>query len=98
MGGHRPALRCRCRVRRLSEKTLRPAASGHSVAAQTINQKGIPMTTDKTGAETTLSAEDGRYTIAVAGEDGGVADFCDRGEQRVFHHTEIDPASGGRGL
>ena len=56
------------------------------------------MTTDKTGAETTVTAEDGRYTIAVEGKDVGLADFYDRGEQRVFHHTEIDPAFGGRGL
>jgi uncharacterized protein len=56
------------------------------------------MTTDKTGAETTVTAEDGRYTIAVEGKDVGLADFYDRGDQRVFHHTEIDPAFGGRGL
>lgn len=56
------------------------------------------MTTDKTGAETTISAEDGKYTIAVEGKTVGVADFADRDNQRVFYHTEIDPAYGGRGL
>jgi uncharacterized protein len=56
------------------------------------------MTTDKTGAETTVSLQDGKYTIAVEGKQVGLADFADRGDQRVFYHTEIDPAYGGRGL
>lgn len=56
------------------------------------------MTTDKTGAETTVTAQDRRYTIAVAEQTVGLADFADRGDQRVFHHTEIDPEFGGRGL
>ncbi|MGZ4564033.1 MAG: GNAT family N-acetyltransferase, partial [Mycobacterium sp.] len=56
------------------------------------------MTADKTGAEATVSLEDGRYTIAVEGKQVGVADFADRDDQRVFYHTEIDPAYGGRGL
>jgi len=56
------------------------------------------MTTDKTGAQTTVTAEKGRYTIAVEGKTVGLADFVDRGDQRVFHHTEVDPAYGGRGL
>ncbi len=56
------------------------------------------MTVDKTGAATTVTAEEGRYTISVDGETVGLADFADRGDQRVFHHTEVDPAYGGRGL
>jgi predicted GNAT family acetyltransferase len=56
------------------------------------------MTADKTGAPTTVTAEAGRYTITVDGETVGVADFADRDDQRVFYHTEIDPAYGGRGL
>jgi uncharacterized protein len=56
------------------------------------------MTADNTGAETTVSAEDGRYTIAVEGKTVGLAEYADRGDQRVFHHTETDPAYGGRGL
>ena len=56
------------------------------------------MTADKTGAETTVTAEDGRYTIAVDGKTVGLAEFADRGDQRVFYHTEVDPAFGGRGL
>jgi hypothetical protein len=56
------------------------------------------MTADKTGAEATVTAEKDRYTIAVDGKTVGLADFTDEGDQRVFHHTEIDPAYGGRGL
>ncbi len=56
------------------------------------------MTTDKTGAVTTVTAQNDRYSIAVAGQTVGFAEFADRGEQRIFHHTEIDPDFGGRGL
>jgi predicted GNAT family acetyltransferase len=56
------------------------------------------MTTDKTGAQTTVSTEDGRYTIAVEGKTVGFADFVDRGSQRVFPHIVVDPEFGGRGL
>lgn len=56
------------------------------------------MTADKTGAPTAVTAEEGRYTIAVDGKTVGLADYADRDNQRVFHHTEIDPAYGGRGL
>lgn len=56
------------------------------------------MTLDKTGAEVAVAAEANRYTISIADQTVGFADFADRGSQRVFHHTEIDPAFGGRGL
>jgi uncharacterized protein len=56
------------------------------------------MTADKTGAQTTVSRKDGQYTIAVEGKPVGFADFADRDNQRVFHHTVIDPEFGGRGL
>ena len=56
------------------------------------------MTADKTGAQTKVSAQDGKYTIAVEGQTVGFADFADRDNQRVFHHTVIDPEFGGRGL
>ncbi|HWT48356.1 MAG TPA: GNAT family N-acetyltransferase [Mycobacterium sp.] len=56
------------------------------------------MTADKTGAQTTITADQGRYTIAVEGKTVGLADFADRGDQRVFYHTEIAPEFGGRGL
>jgi len=56
------------------------------------------MTTDKTGAPTTVSATDGRYTIAVDGQTVGLAAVADRGDQRVFYHTEVEERFGGRGL
>jgi uncharacterized protein len=56
------------------------------------------MTTDKTGAPTTVVAENQTYTIAVDDRIVGHADFVDRGDQRVFYHTVVDPEFGGRGL
>ena len=56
------------------------------------------MATDNTGAETTVSAAKGKYTIAVDGETVGLAAVADRGNQRVFYHTEVDERCGGRGL
>jgi uncharacterized protein len=56
------------------------------------------MTTDKTGAPTTVSAADGTYSIAVDGEVVGLAAVADRGNQRVFYHTEVEERYGGRGL
>jgi uncharacterized protein len=56
------------------------------------------MPTDKTGAEAAVSAAEGKYTIAVDGETVGLAAVADRGEQRVFYHTEVEEQFGGRGL
>ena len=56
------------------------------------------MTTDRTGAETTVTEEPGRFTIAVDGQTVGLADFTDRGGRRTFPHTEVDRAFQGRGL
>ena len=56
------------------------------------------MPTDKTGAEATVSVADGKYTIAVDGRTVGLTAFADRGDQRVFYHTEVDEEFGGRGL
>jgi uncharacterized protein len=56
------------------------------------------MPTDKTGAEATVSAAEGKYTIAVDGEIVGLAAVADRGNQRVFYHTEVEEQFGGRGL
>ena len=53
--------------------------------------------TDKTGAPTTVTAEPDRYTIAVDGHEVGKAEFLDRGNQRVFTHTEVDKNYEGRG-
>ncbi len=56
------------------------------------------MTADKTGAPTTISAEEGKYTIAIQGEIVGSAFYADHDNQRVFYHTEVHPQFGGRGL
>ena len=54
--------------------------------------------TDKTGAPTTVTAETGQYTISVDGKKVGKAEFLDRGERRVFTHTEVNDDYEGRGL
>jgi len=56
------------------------------------------MTTDKTGAETAVNKEPGRFTITVDGQPAGFTQFADRHGQRVFFHTEIDDEFEGRGL
>ncbi|GLP72955.1 N-acetyltransferase [Mycobacterium antarcticum] len=56
------------------------------------------MTTDKTGAETTVAAEADRFTIAVDGQIVGLAEYSDRDGRRTFPHTEVDRAFQGRGL
>lgn len=56
------------------------------------------MTKDKIGAETTVSAGPGEFTIDVEGKTVGHACVADRDNQRVFYHTEVDEAFGGRGL
>ncbi len=56
------------------------------------------MTTDKTGAPTDVTAEPGRFTIAVEGRSVGAAEFAQRDGRRVFTHTEVDDEFEGRGL
>lgn len=56
------------------------------------------MTTDKTGAETTVTAGTNRFTVAVDDKRVGLADFVDHDGHRIFHHTEVDDAFEGRGL
>jgi uncharacterized protein len=56
------------------------------------------MTTDKTGAPTEVTKEADQYTISVDGNKVGKAEFLDRGERRIFTHTEIDKNHEGRGL
>jgi predicted GNAT family acetyltransferase len=56
------------------------------------------MTADKTGAQTTVKPGHQTYTIAVDDKPVGHADYADRGDQRIFYHTVIDPEFGGRGL
>jgi predicted GNAT family acetyltransferase len=56
------------------------------------------VTTDKTGAQTTVNAGEGKYMIAVEDQTVGTAFIADRDNQRVFYHTEIDDQFGERGL
>jgi predicted GNAT family acetyltransferase len=54
--------------------------------------------TDKTGAPTTVTRESDHFTIAVDGRVVGKAKYLDRGDKRVFTHTEVDNNYEGRGL
>lgn len=54
--------------------------------------------TDKTGAPVDVEQEPGEFTIAVDGAKVGLTQAIDIGDQRVFPHTEVDKAYGGRGL
>ncbi|MDT5106159.1 MAG: uncharacterized protein QOI25_3672 [Mycobacterium sp.] len=54
--------------------------------------------TDKTGAPVTVSKKPDEFTISVEGKPVGLEAFAERDGQRVFYHTEIDDAFGGRGL
>ncbi|ABM10912.1 MULTISPECIES: GNAT family N-acetyltransferase [Mycolicibacterium] len=59
------------------------------------------MTTDKTGAPTDVAQESDRFSISVDGKKAGFTEYVDFGDhrnQRIFPHTEIDDAFGGRGL
>ncbi|BBZ47904.1 GNAT family N-acetyltransferase [Mycobacterium parmense] len=56
------------------------------------------MTTDNTGAPATVTRRGKEFAITVDGQTVGVAAFADRGDRRVFVHTEVDDAFQGRGL
>jgi len=49
-------------------------------------------------SEPIVTHNDRQYQITVDGEQAGFADYIEAGEQRIFHHTVIDKAFGGRGL
>ncbi|NMO02253.1 N-acetyltransferase [Gordonia sp. TBRC 11910] len=62
------------------------------------------MTTDKTGAEVTVSENlaHHRYDVFADGELAGYTVYRDRrhddSAERIFYHTEVGEAFGGRGL
>ncbi|MGV8874396.1 MAG: GNAT family N-acetyltransferase [Rhodococcus sp. (in: high G+C Gram-positive bacteria)] len=57
------------------------------------------MTVDKTGAEVEIAQQSDRFTITVEGAQVGFTEFVDdEDSRRVFFHTEVDAAYGGRGL
>ncbi|HEX7321479.1 MAG TPA: GNAT family N-acetyltransferase [Mycobacterium sp.] len=49
-------------------------------------------------SDPTVTNVNSQYEIAVDGVRAGLAAYVDTGTQRIFHHTEIDEAFGGRGL
>jgi uncharacterized protein len=58
----------------------------------------MTVQTDRTGAPTTVTAEPGRFSIAVDGRTVGYAEYTDGAGVRTFFHTVVDPAYQGRGL
>src|ERR1044072_5570797 len=56
------------------------------------------MTTDSTGAPTTVTQESDRFSISVDGKQVGFTEYADRDGQRIFPHTEVLDEYGGRGL
>lgn len=48
--------------------------------------------------DTEVLRKDNRYELRIDGKLAGLAAFLDRGEQRVFHHTEVNNAYRGQGL
>ena len=57
------------------------------------------MTTDKTGAPTTSPPRGARRTpLPSKARPSATPTIADRGDQRVFYHTVVDPEYGGRGL
>jgi predicted GNAT family acetyltransferase len=56
------------------------------------------MTTDKTGAPTTVTQESDRFSISVEGQKVGFTEYADRDGQRIFPHTEVADEFEGRGL
>ena len=56
------------------------------------------MLTDKTGAPVVVERGAGEFTVGVDGKTVGLTAFAEHDGQRVFYHTEVDAAYGGRGL
>lgn len=57
------------------------------------------MSDETSAAATEVVADEGRnrYTLRAEGREVGFTEYVDRDAQRVFVHTEIDPAEGGKG-
>ncbi|WP_206492160.1 GNAT family N-acetyltransferase [Rhodococcus sp. KRD162] len=57
------------------------------------------MAVDKTGAQAEVAQQADRFTVSVDGTRVGFAEFADDEQaRRIFFHTEVDAAYGGRGL
>lgn len=55
-------------------------------------------THDDSDVAVTHSIEQGQFEIDVDGTRAGLTQYRDRGNQRIFFHTEIGEQFGGRGL
>jgi predicted GNAT family acetyltransferase len=56
------------------------------------------VTTDKTGATTTVTQRTRIFTIAVDGVSAGLTSFVEHEGHRIFLHTEVKSQFEGRGL
>jgi uncharacterized protein len=54
--------------------------------------------TDETGAPVQIARAGDTFTVEVEGQTVGLTRFVERDDRRVFVHTEVEPAFGGRGL
>lgn len=77
--------------------TRRPARAG----GRWNNPGAAVVGTDMSATDqpvVTHVPERSRYELALDGRPVGAALYVDDGARRIFHHTEIDDAYGGRGL
>ncbi|BBX28156.1 GNAT family N-acetyltransferase [Mycolicibacterium alvei] len=58
----------------------------------------VPLGHSEDMAEVRNIPEAHHYEITVDGVHAGIAAYINSGDQRIFHHTEIDEEFGGRGL
>ncbi len=49
-------------------------------------------------SEPTVTHAHQKYRISVDGSQAGLTAYVDTDTQRIFHHTEVDKAFGGRGI
>lgn len=54
--------------------------------------------TDKTGAPVQIARAGHTFTVRVEDQTVGLTRFVEHDDQRVFVHTEVEPAFEGRGL
>jgi predicted GNAT family acetyltransferase len=55
------------------------------------------MTENETSPEVVPQPDENRYSLQVDGREVGYAGYTDIDGQRVFWHTVVDPAEGGKG-
>ena len=77
-------------------QTLQPAAAitSHTGPMDTVS----PVTGSSDDDISVRQVGDDHFAVSVEGVPVGRSDFRDRSGVRVFTHTVVDPAYGGRGL